>query len=279
MSVISIGQLREANVSGMSFRERLKVPRKMWYEFFASLQGQSNMYFMNYGYNYADPLSRPQMLDEIEDKHRLQNQLYHHVLGEISLENRNVLEVGCGGGAGSLYLTRHFNPRSLTGVDLATDAIRCCSLGHSYPNLRYLVADAEKLPFSDGSFEVVINVESSHGYVSMPKFLNNVYRVLLPGGYFLFTDFRGIHEFVPLHQHLSASGLEIISKKFISREVLEALASQEQDKQIFLMQIENPELRAALREFIGAKGSFIYEGLKSGGVTYVSYVLQKPLQN
>jgi len=251
----------------------------MWYEFFAGLQGQGNMYFMNYGYNYADALSRPEMFDEVEEKHRLQNQLYHHVLGEISLENRNVLEVGCGGGAGSLYLKRHFNPRSLTGVDLAKDAVRCCSLAHSYPNLRYLVADAEKLPFSDGSFDVVINVESSHGYVSMPEFLNNVYRVLIPGGYFLFTDFRGIHEFVPLHQHLTDSGLEIISRKFISREVVESLASQEQDKQNFLIQVEQPELRAALCEFIGAKGSFIYEGLKSGNVTYVSYVLQKPSQN
>jgi ubiquinone/menaquinone biosynthesis C-methylase UbiE len=277
--VISIGQPREAKVSRMSFRERLKVPRKMWYEFFASLQGQGNMYFMNYGYNYADALSRPEMLDAIEERHRLQNQLYHHVLGEISLENCNVLEVGCGGGAGSLYLTRHFNPRSFTGVDLATHAIRCCSLGHSYPNLRYLVADAEKLPFSDGSFDVVINVESSHGYASMTEFVNNVYRVLIPGGYFLFADFRGIHEFVPLDHHLRASGLHVIAKKFISSNVLEALKYQEEQKQIFLLGIEQPEIRAALREFIGGRGSFIYEGLKSGKMTYLSYVLQKPLQN
>lgn len=277
--MISIGQLREAKVSRMSFLERLKVPRKKWYEFFASLQGQGNMYFMNYGYNYPDALSRPHMLDEIEEKHRLQNQLYHHVLGEVSLENRNVLEVGCGGGAGSLYLTRHFNPRSFTGVDLAKDAIRCCSLGHSYANLRYLVADAEKLPFSDGSFDVVINVESSHGYASMPEFLNNVYRVLISGGYFLFADFRGSHEFPSLDQNLHMSGLEIIAKRFISQNVVEALTSQEPHKQAFLLQIEDAELRSALCEFIGAQGSLIHEGLKSGRMTYVSYVLQKPLQN
>src|SRR5262249_15577332 len=125
----------------MSFRERLKVPRKMWYEYFAGQYGQSQMYFMNYGYNYADPLSRPAMLDEVEEKFRLQNQLYQPVLADINLEDLNVLEVGCGGGAGSLYLTRHFKPRSLTGLDLAKDAIRCCSRGHSYPNLRHLVGD------------------------------------------------------------------------------------------------------------------------------------------
>ncbi len=210
-----------SNVSHMSFRERLKVPRKMWYEFVANQYGQGQMFFMNYGYNYADAFSSPVMLDEIEEQNRFQNQLYHHVLGEISLENRNVLEVGCGGGAGSLYLTRHFNPRTLTGLDVAKDAIRCCSLGHSYPNLRYLVADAEQLPFADGSFDIVINVESSHGYVSMPEFLNNVCRVLIPGGYFLFADFREIHELVSLDKAIRDSRLDIIARKFINRNVLE----------------------------------------------------------
>ena len=260
----------------MSFRERLKVPRKMWYEFFASQYGQGQMYFMNYGYNYPDALSRPVMLDEIEEKNRLQNQLYHHVLGDVSLENRNVLEVGCGGGAGSLYLARHFKPRTFTGVDLAKDAIRCCSLGHSYPNLRYLVADAEKLPFCDESFDVVVNVESSHGYVSMPQFVNNVFRVLTPGGYFLFADFRAVHEILLLDAHLKTSGLNIAAKRFINTNVLEALKFQEHAKQVFLLEIEPAELRTALREFIGGRDSFIYEGLKSGQVAYLSYVLQKP---
>lgn len=275
--MISIGKLRGPNVSHMSFRETIKVPRKMWYEFFATQYGQNQMYFMNYGYNYDEDMSRPEMLDETEELFRLQNQLYHHVLGGISLENKNVLEVGCGGGAGSLYLTRHFKPRTFTGVDLATDAIRCCSNGHSYPNLRYAIADAQKLPFSDESFDVVINVESSHGYPSMTEFLNNVSRVLLPGGYFLFADFRDIHEFLSMDEQLKTSSLEIIARRFIARNVLEALKFQEQAKENFLLEIGNPELRAALREFTGAKGSFIYEGLKSGRMTYMSYVLRKPI--
>jgi SAM-dependent methyltransferase len=259
----------------MSFREGLKQPRRMWYEFFATTFGQSQMYFMNYGYNYDDALSKPVMFDEIEEKNRLQNQLYHHVIGEISLEDRNVLEVGCGGGAGSLYLTRHFNPRTYTGIDLARDAIRCCRLGRSCPNLRYLVADAEKLPFRSESFDVVINVESSHGYVSTSEFVSNVSRILVPGGHFLFADFRGIDEIISLHELLRTSGLKIIARSFITRNVLESMAFQEHQKQAFLLTIELPELRNALHEFVGAEGSFINEGLKSGKMSYVSYVLQK----
>ena len=51
-------------------------------------------------------------------------------------------------------------------------------------------ANAQNLPFQNESFDAVLNVESSHRYPQMEKFLNEVYRVLKPNGYFLFTDFR-----------------------------------------------------------------------------------------
>jgi SAM-dependent methyltransferase len=54
--------------------------------------------------------------------------------------------------------------------------------------------DAEALPFDDGSFDAVINVESSHNYPDLAKFLSEVARVLRPGGHFshvdVFTDAR-----------------------------------------------------------------------------------------
>jgi ubiquinone/menaquinone biosynthesis C-methylase UbiE len=109
----------------------------------------------------------------------------------------------------------------------------------------------------------------------MPEFLNNVYRVLIPGGYFLFADFRAVHEFLVLDQELRASGFDMIAKRFITTNVVEALAFQESHKEAFLVQIENENLRDELRHFIGAKGSFVYESLKSGRMTYVSYILQK----
>lgn len=34
--------------------------------------------------------------------------------------------------------------------------------------------DAKKLPFADGSFDAVINVEASHGYPNFPHFLPEV---------------------------------------------------------------------------------------------------------
>jgi hypothetical protein len=74
------------------------------------------------------------------------------------------------------------------------------------------------------------------------------------------------------------AGLDMIAKRFINTNVLEALKFQEHAKQVFLLEIGHAELRATLREFIGGRCSFIYEGLKSGKVAYLSYVLQKPAQ-
>ena len=41
---------------------------------------------------------------------------------------------------------------------------------------------------------MVINVESSHCYGNFPKFVDEVYKVLKPGGIFAITDFRSTEE-------------------------------------------------------------------------------------
>jgi ubiquinone/menaquinone biosynthesis C-methylase UbiE len=48
--------------------------------------------------------------------------------------------------------------------------------------LDFVHGDAESLPFSDGSFDAVINVEASHAYPRLTRFLEEVVRVLRPGG-------------------------------------------------------------------------------------------------
>lgn len=49
---------------------------------------------------------------------------------------------------------------------------------------------ATNLPFTSRSYDIVLNVESSHLYSDMNKFLEEVCRVLKPGGYFCWSDLR-----------------------------------------------------------------------------------------
>jgi ubiquinone/menaquinone biosynthesis C-methylase UbiE len=92
-----------------------------------------------------------------------------------------VLDVGCGTGAASR--TAAGTAASVVGVDLAPKMIRQArSLAGDEPNLRFEVADAERLPFDDGSFSAVLCSNSLHHHPDPPRSLAEMARVLAPGG-------------------------------------------------------------------------------------------------
>lgn len=121
-------------------------------------------------------------------------QLYFYVLRRVPIElaeysGKKVLEVGSGLGAGLNFLSRCVPGASLTGVDLSSVAVRRANSQFARAgSLRFLEGDAEKLPFEDGAFDVIINVESSHNYPDLARFLSEVERVLKPGGVFSLVD-------------------------------------------------------------------------------------------
>jgi ubiquinone/menaquinone biosynthesis C-methylase UbiE len=102
---------------------------------------------------------------------------------------RRVLEVGCGSGKGLNLLSRLESKSTFVGLDLSEQAVRQAKARFSRPGaLDYVQGDAERLPFDDGEFDAVINVESSHNYPNLRGFLLEVARVLRPGGYFSHVD-------------------------------------------------------------------------------------------
>lgn len=96
---------------------------------------------------------------------------------------RDVLEIGVGMGADHLEWARS-GPRSLTGVDLTPRAAE-----HTARRLRAYgvsadvrVADAEKLPFEDASFDLVYSWGVLHHSPNTARAVSEVYRVLRPSG-------------------------------------------------------------------------------------------------
>src|SRR6478609_11264366 len=55
-------------------------------------------------------------------------------------------------------------------------------------NIRTDYANAEALPFEDGSFDLVTCRIAPHHFDSIPEFLSEVHRVLKPGGLFAVVD-------------------------------------------------------------------------------------------
>jgi ubiquinone/menaquinone biosynthesis C-methylase UbiE len=79
--------------------------------------------------------------------------------------------------------------------------------------IEFIQGSAERLPFGDEDFDVVINIESSHTYGSVARFLSEVERVLRPGGYLLLADLRTSAGVTTLQQQINLCNWKWYQKK------------------------------------------------------------------
>ena len=177
--------------------------------------------FFNFGYEEDPPMALP--LTAYDEANRYCIQLYHVTASQVDLSGKRVLEVSCGAGGGASYIVRNLGPASYTGLDLNPASIEKCRERHKLPGLDFVQGDAENLPFPDQSFDAVINVEASHQYPHFPRFLEEVARVLRPGGYFLYTDSRRAPVIAKWDAALADAPLRKISERAIDEEAKRGL--------------------------------------------------------
>jgi SAM-dependent methyltransferase len=174
-------------------------------------------------------------------------------------------------------MKRYKRPAQVTGVDLSKNAVEFCRSRHGAEGPDFRVGDAENLPFNDSSFDVVVNVESSHCYPSFEKFLSEVRRVLRPGGHFLYTDHRGLAIVDSWRNTLRTSGFDVLRETDITRNIVAAL-DRDNDRRLELIQRMVPRfLRPSFLNFAGVRGTAMFEEFQSGRLVYMSFVLQKPM--
>ncbi|MCI0484127.1 MAG: methyltransferase domain-containing protein [candidate division NC10 bacterium] len=254
-----------------------KVIWRRWYQFLTRSYKRKDWSFINYGYASLDPQTDKLQLDDADEQNRYCIQLYHHVVNVVDLRDLRVLEVGSGRGGGAYYIKRSLGPKRVVGVDFSRRAVAFCNKSYSsVEGLSFVAGDAEFLPFRDNSFDVVVNVESSHCYGSMNAFLMQVKRVLREGGYFLYTDFRDKGEVDILHKQLDHSGMTLIKETNITMNVIGAMNLDNERKMALIQAAVHKMLLRPFQEFAGVIGSMMYEGFRTGEVIYSSFVLQKP---
>ena len=143
---------------------------KTWYQILARSKKDSNWKFMNYGFVDSNELK----LEKEDEPDRESIQLYNYVATRVDVKNKIILEVGSGRGGGANYVARYLQPIEIVGIDLSPNAVELSQKFYNLKNLNFAVGDSENIPFSDNYFDVVLNVESSHCYASMEKFLKEV---------------------------------------------------------------------------------------------------------
>jgi ubiquinone/menaquinone biosynthesis C-methylase UbiE len=250
-----------------------KVIWQLWYPFLTRRMLGEEILFLNYAYEEEPLMGIP--LVHGDEPNRACIQLYHHVATQVELRGKNILEVSCGHGGGASYLMRALQPQHYTALDLNPAGIRFCQQRHRVEGLNFMQGDAEKLPFSSDTFEAVINIEASHCYSDFHQFLVEVTRVLRPGGYFLYADFRFADRIAKWEEALAATPLKMIRSRHINDQVLRGMSQNSTRSQDLVSQYLPKCLRSIGADFAGVKGSRIHNALNNRELSYRSYCFQK----
>lgn len=94
-----------------------------------------------------------------------------------------ILDLGCGTGWASRRLAWIAAAGEVTGIDVADEMLRRAEqASQGIRNVRYLWGSAENIPAASDSFDKVLSVESFYYYADQGKALDELHRVMAPGG-------------------------------------------------------------------------------------------------
>ncbi|GAB4579744.1 MAG: phthiotriol/phenolphthiotriol dimycocerosates methyltransferase [Anaerolineales bacterium] len=229
--------------------------------------------FLNYGYWPPEGETLP--LDPADEPNRPAIQLYHHVASGDALAGKSVLEVSCGHGGGASFVQRYHQPAAYTAIDQNPKAIEFCRNTHAALGIHFQIGDAQALAFPADHFDVVLNVEASHCYPRQGDFFRSVYRVLKPGGQFLYADFRPRAGDRNLDRDLTHAGFRTLAKTEITPHVLRALQRTSEHYRALVRRMTPKFLHRTMESFAAVEGSGMYNSFANGERVYWSYRLRK----
>jgi ubiquinone/menaquinone biosynthesis C-methylase UbiE len=124
-------------------------------------------------------------LDALADMLLYRGHLISKEMPLANLSGKKVLEIGSGAGGHSAMFARH--GAELTSLDITLDRVAATReklrlLGSKAKIAIALQGNAEALPFSDGSFDIVYSNGVLHHTPNTAGAVDEIYRVLRPGG-------------------------------------------------------------------------------------------------
>ncbi|MCZ2149322.1 MAG: methyltransferase domain-containing protein [Bryobacterales bacterium] len=120
---------------------------------------------------------------------------------------KRVLDIACGAGYGSAELAAV--ARTVTGIDISSEAITYAKEHYHLPNLTFECSPADAIPHIDQSYDLVVAFEVIEHLESARALLSEARRLLAPGGQFIvstpnklyYTETRRLSGPNPFHVH------------------------------------------------------------------------------
>jgi len=235
-----------------------------------TLRFNQNSRFINLGYATSDKM----VLLNADEPYRNHIQLYNELLKQVSIESKNVLEIGCGFGGGCYYMAMYHKPVSVTGIDLSDANISVCNASNNNPIVKFYEMDAENTTCVNETFDVIVNLESSHSYPARDtKFSAEAARLLKPGGYFAYGDLFPEEKFQSFTATLLSKGMNKISEKDITESVMESRKSLSKSTDIAYKPFWMPS--AMFKDFMVATDSATYKRMADKTISYKLFLFQK----
>lgn len=251
-----------------------------WYDRLARWDGQGRLSFLNHGYAPTDGPPETLELSPDDAANRYWIQLYDHLARRVDWSGKRALEVSSGPGGGADWLARAYAPATMTGIDLARASIRAAERRLGRTGLRFKVGDAQAMPFADGAFDIVVNVESSLNYPDFGAFLAEVDRVLAPGGALLIADYRSAGKRPAFEAGLDGLGYATLWREDLTAGVARALALTQARKATLVDAIAPWPFKGLVRRFADLEEDGAAHGrrrFETGARVYLAMALRKPM--
>jgi tocopherol O-methyltransferase len=124
-----------------------------------------------------------------ESKEKAQLQLIEHLAQLARVKpGSDILDIGCGFGASSLYLAKNYDA-AVTGITISRVQLEMATKAAAREQLdaQFLLMDAEAMRF-EKQFDLLWSVESISHYQRREEFFASAAKLLKPGGLFAITD-------------------------------------------------------------------------------------------
>src|SRR3989338_4858354 len=103
-------------------------------------------------------------------------------------KEKNVLEIGCGNGTGTLLINKYFSPNIISAIDLDPRMIRKAKNKVKLSNVNFEVGSATKLPYKSKFFDAVFDFGVIHHIPNWKDSIKELKIVLKKNGLVILED-------------------------------------------------------------------------------------------